>query len=341
MRSQRCIIFDLFGVVFSRGLAGSLNNLEAAFRRSAADVAPTYTKWEQKFDLGEINEQEFWSRINKDLGTSVDHELLTELVVSSYKIDNKVVEMVKNYRKYVEVVAYSNYRREWFNRLENRFHVSQYFSTVFISSDTGILKPSHKVFDIVSKKTNTPRGHLILVDDDPSNITSANAAGCHGILFQDVYTSDYALRNALPELQLKYDVNYAGVLLQTKDGALILQRRNKHSTVANPGRLSVFGGRQESGELSVECARRELAEETGLSFSSDKFEPLLVLSCPIGSGRWMKCAYYRVRNIEPRQVRVVEGEDAAVFWPEHAVNEPDVTDIVRVVIRKLIDDRQS
>ena len=71
------VIFDLFGVVFSKGLESLIERLEIVLDRSRDEITPIYRKWEKEFDLGHINEDEFWLHINNELGTNIDAQILS------------------------------------------------------------------------------------------------------------------------------------------------------------------------------------------------------------------------------------------------------------------------
>lgn len=60
--------------------------------------------------------------------------------------------------------------------------------------------------------------------------------------------------------------HYSVVLLKERgNGAFLVQRRARGEGIVYPGRLGLFGGRQEPGETPESCAIREVAEETGIA----------------------------------------------------------------------------
>lgn len=58
-------------------------------------------------------------------------------------------------------------------------------------------------------------------------------------------------------------IGIAGVLL-VQDGHYVLQKRDHHSGIANPGMYSIWGGAFEGLESPEQAAVRELFEETGV-----------------------------------------------------------------------------
>ncbi len=62
----------------------------------------------------------------------------------------------------------------------------------------------------------------------------------------------------------------AEILLVRKDGSVILQVRDDKPGITNPGLVSTFGGRIESGEEPLEAAVREINEETNLGLKKNQ-----------------------------------------------------------------------
>jgi HAD superfamily hydrolase (TIGR01509 family) len=178
-------IFDLFGVVFSKGLAGALPELQQAFRCSAEQIRQAYTQQEKAFDSGTINETQFWGAINQALHTDVASVRLSQIVISSYKINADTVRLTQSLRKDHTVIACSNFRKSWFDRLDDRFHVSSLFERVYISSETGLLKPDPRVFDLICSDYPVQPSQTCLLDDDADNVASFRQWGGNGILFTD------------------------------------------------------------------------------------------------------------------------------------------------------------
>ena len=63
---------------------------------------------------------------------------------------------------------------------------------------------------------------------------------------------------------------FAGVLLLTKKGELILQRRDDFPTIVDPGLLSIFAGRMQEGETPREAAVRVITSETSLTLNPEQ-----------------------------------------------------------------------
>lgn len=89
---------------------------------------------------------------------------------------------------------------------------------------------------------------------------------------------------------------------------LVVFLRDDVPHIANPGQWDFFGGRREGEESPVECAMREIAEETGVALPADAF----VWERPFESvNEPGETAYFFVANFSKEQVgriRLTEGQ---------------------------------
>lgn len=74
---------------------------------------------------------------------------------------------------------------------------------------------------------------------------------------------------AVASPQAEYERYFAGCLIKTHDGRLLLQLRGKNWD-RFPDTLATFGGQIDAGESCVEGMARELAEELGAKFRMDE-----------------------------------------------------------------------
>lgn len=333
---DKLIVFDLFGVIFSKGLQSSIERLVATFNRNKDEISHTYRKWEIQFDTGKIDEIKFWQNINIDLKTNIKPKTLSNIVLTGYKPNIEAIQLARFLKRNFKVVVYSNYRREWFNILDNHFDISVNFTDINISSNTGFLKPSFETFDFLQNKYNVRKENIILIDDEKDNTDGITKWGGNGLLFKNAYETEIQLRKLINNEKPDYDYYYSGIFLKTHEGALIFQRRDNFEFIDNPGKLSVFGGRRKTLETSLQCARRELLEETNLVIEESKFNFLKEFGYPLENDRWVHCTYYIVENIDVNQIELNEGQGIEVWFPMEVIKLDDLTTIPQIIIEELI-----
>ena len=120
----------------------------------------------------------------------------------------------------------------------------------------------------------------------------------------------------------------AGVFLLTKDRRLVLQLRDDRPDIDNPGKITSFGGGAERHETPVECALRELAEETGILA-----EPADLLRLGTGSkldhhGHPMALVFFLLRNVDLDALTITEGTAVVLSFAEAAA-DPRLTENCR------------
>ena len=110
--------------------------------------------------------------------------------------------------------------------------------------------------------------------------------------------------------------SYRGALVMPQDlsGRVLLQMRDDIEGIIAPGRWCFFGGELDPGETPVEAAARELEEETGLSFSVERFEPFAaaVSSTP---PHGLLYVHRLVADFGPEDVRLREGSGFGICTP--------------------------
>jgi len=315
-----------------------MNHLEAVFDRSADAISRVYKSLEPAFDLAKINEAEFWRNVNSALHTNVEPRLLSSLVTTSCSLEPTVCAIVERYSPYCCIVAYSNYRKEWFDRLDRRLRLSDRFSRIFLSSETGYLKPDPAVPSYLARALNCAVEQLVLIDDEEANTDAFQSAGAKAIKYRDPYGLEAELHTIVNNRSIDYEERYSGVFLMTPTKALVLQRRDISPTIANPGLLSVFGGRANPRESMTEAAARELREETMLKIGNDDLEHVFEAGCKIEEGKWMRCSFFVVRNVSLTDIELQEGTNIEVWSAMEALALKDLTPVTRAALGTLLYD---
>lgn len=132
--------------------------------------------------------------------------------------------------------------------------------------------------------------------------------------------------------------HYAGVLLVTKSGKMIGQRRDNKAGIDNPGKVATFGGTVEDGETYRFAAWRELVkEETNLTtqeedlnlfYEDTSWRPL--------TAEWEERHFYAalIDDTSLETLEVYEGQGYAEIT---GADDPDLVDAWRNVIKAYVD----
>lgn len=112
----------------------------------------------------------------------------------------------------------------------------------------------------------------------------------------------------------------AGVFLVTPDNRLILQLRDDIPDIDNPGMITAFAGGAEPGEAPLQCALRELEEETGLRPDPDALWFLDEFEKFDRRGIMTANVFFVLNGVDPASLRVTEGRPIILTLDEVATD---------------------
>lgn len=101
---------------------------------------------------------------------------------------------------------------------------------------------------------------------------------------------------------------YVGILHITKDGSVMLQKRDNKPGIESPGQIATFGGGVENDETLEETAIREAKEELGLEINPEQLSYFgkIQLSKEV-DGKDQSCHFFLLHGTDPSKIVVKEG----------------------------------
>lgn len=126
----------------------------------------------------------------------------------------------------------------------------------------------------------------------------------------------------------------AGVFLLAEGDRVILQLRDDIPTIDNPGMITTFGGQAEPGETAIDCALREIAEETGLRPETSDLHYLGAVSKRDRQGHMTACAFFTLAEVDFDAMVITEGKAIVLSWGE-IETDARVTSTCRDMARKI------
>jgi len=175
---NKIILFDFFGVISTEIAPFWLEkffNQEQSQLIKEAVVGPG--------DLGINDEAKIYNELSRLTGVKPNQIAIEwmELV----KIDTKLVELIRMYRKHHKVYLLSNAVSTFLNNILNKYQLKDLFNDIFISSEMGLAKPDKKFFEYVLNKIQADKSQMIFIDDNIRNVNSAKDLGITSILFEN------------------------------------------------------------------------------------------------------------------------------------------------------------
>jgi 2-haloacid dehalogenase len=96
------------------------------------------------------------------------------------------VELLRElHERGTRLLALTNWSAETFPYAEETFDFLRLFEGVVVSGVEGVAKPDPAVFRLLVDRYGIDPGRTVFVDDSPTNVAAASAAGLRGLLFTD------------------------------------------------------------------------------------------------------------------------------------------------------------
>jgi putative hydrolase of the HAD superfamily len=176
----KAITFDLDGVYFPDGKAKFVKAIEArgVTQDEVKRVFADSDEMNQQYKLGKMTDEAFWSWAAKEWRLNLSPRELIDILISSYRVDQKVEAVVKSARQrgYKTLVCSNNFPAR-VNGLQQRFHFLDNFDVAVFSHEAGVAKPSEAIFSELIKQSGLPAESIVFADDNPEKLTGAKALG--------------------------------------------------------------------------------------------------------------------------------------------------------------------
>lgn len=170
----KAIIFDCFGVLYQ----GSLDYLYSVTPDKHHKELRDLTR---ASDYGYIEQAEFMSHLTQLTGLPEAH--LKDVINAHHVRNDSLVELVKELKPKYKIGLLSNVGRGVMEQLFSSEEQRELFDAVVLSSDIGSIKPSRSAYLAASSALQVEPEQCLMVDDMPSNIEGAEAAGMNGVVF--------------------------------------------------------------------------------------------------------------------------------------------------------------
>jgi 2-haloacid dehalogenase len=197
------IVFDLGGVLIDwnpRHLYRKLFDDEAAMEWFLAEVC--HTAWNEEQDRGRA----FAAAIEEAAARHPDHrpqiaayfERWDEMMAGPIEGSVALLKELKDAG--YELHALTNWSAETFPFARDRFAFLDWFESILVSADVGLIKPDPAIFHLLLERIGRTPSECTYIDDSARNVEAAAAVGLDAIHFEsgDRLREALSRRNLLP-----------------------------------------------------------------------------------------------------------------------------------------------
>ena len=182
------IVFDLGGVLVDLDFKSAINGLQEAGFANVKEQLQAFDRGGifQKFELGEVNADEFRTAIRENSTvTLTDEEVDTLWNLMLLEIPREKLELILELRgKYMVYLLSNTNPIHWDYVCKNAFNyrgfrVNDYFEETFLSFEMHLAKPDKAIFEKVLEEANLLPEETLFIDDSEANCQTAEELGIH------------------------------------------------------------------------------------------------------------------------------------------------------------------
>jgi putative hydrolase of the HAD superfamily len=180
----KCILFDLGGVLVElleeRALMRLCPHLEDRNQVHDAWVGSPAVR---AFETGRIGFEEFCRAVMTDLGVEASLDEFREAHAMFLGDPFPGAEtLVREVKERHAVACLSNTNVEHIRGLRERSGILDLFDHLFLSYETGLVKPDNNAFDHVARTVGVLPGEILFIDDKWQNVEAAGRSGLQGFV---------------------------------------------------------------------------------------------------------------------------------------------------------------
>lgn len=176
---EKAIIFDFFGVICSEVAPRWIRE-----RLPGVNEEELHEKYINPVDSGKSSGEKLFKTLGAMVGLE-PNEILDEwqeLVV----INTDLVTYIKELKKSTRIALCSDAWTNFIRPILDSNNLNPLFDVITISSEIGYAKPDKEIYLSTVRSLGVTPPDCIFVDDNPKNVTGAQALGMTSILFTSV-----------------------------------------------------------------------------------------------------------------------------------------------------------
>ncbi|MFC1834806.1 HAD family hydrolase [Thermodesulfobacteriota bacterium] len=187
------IVFDLGNVLVpldrEKSYWGLMPHLPTDMAHLARTDRPAFEKLflqpARAMESGEADFDEFWERMQKVLGISMDKGPFHQLYCDIFVLDDEMAQLGKHLSESHGTWLASNTSRVHYDWILDRFPRVEFYRDAALSYEIGLMKPASGFYEGAIRQFGINPYTSVFVDDLEENVVGAVNAGLKGIVYRD------------------------------------------------------------------------------------------------------------------------------------------------------------
>ena len=187
MSGIEAIIFDLGNVLLFFDWEIAANRLCARTGRSRheLDHFVMTTPFVDQLSRGEMSSQRFFEIVVRDTGFDGDFAEFARIWSDIFTPNEPMIALARRLKGRVTRLILSNTNAIHMDYVFGKFPIVRELEGLVLSYEVGLLKPDPRIYELALQRFGLRAGRTVFIDDIPTNVEGAQAAGLHGIHYQN------------------------------------------------------------------------------------------------------------------------------------------------------------
>ncbi|HUU03765.1 MAG TPA: HAD family phosphatase [Myxococcota bacterium] len=177
------VFFDVGGVLCADVIDEKLTDLSKNYGLPPGKLLDLKPALRLQADLGEIDEDQFWSRILAEAGLRARPD---DLLFENYLVAVPgSLELAVRLGRRLRLAILSNDSATMSRARRDMFGFDDIFDPIVISSHVGLVKPDARIYSLAAKRAGVACDSCLFIDNTCENVDAARASGMPALHFQD------------------------------------------------------------------------------------------------------------------------------------------------------------
>ena len=187
MSGIEAIIFDLGNVLIAVDEARALDRMAARTGKTRRELEGyvMLTPFMNQLALGELSPQRFYEIVRRDTGLDGDFAEFARIWAEIFTPIEPMIALARQLKGRVTRVILSNTNAIHMDYVFGKFPIVREVEGLVLSHEVGLLKPDPRIYELALQRFGLRAERTVFIDDIPTNVEGARAAGLRGIHCQN------------------------------------------------------------------------------------------------------------------------------------------------------------
>ena len=183
----KAVIFDLGNVLIAVDETRALDRMatRAGKTRRELEGYVMLTPFVNQLARGELSSEQFFEIMRRDTGFDGDFAEFARIWSDIFTPIEPMIALARRLKGRVTRLILSNTNAIHMDYVLGKFPIVREVEGLVLSHEVGLLKPDLRIYELTLQRFGLRAERAVFIDDIPTNVEGARAAGLHGIHYQN------------------------------------------------------------------------------------------------------------------------------------------------------------